>query len=523
MHDYVIVGAGSAGCVLANRLSAAGANVLLLEAGGSDDNKMIRTPGLIGALEGTHYDWGYRTVPQVHLNNRRIACPRGRVLGGTSSLNYMVYIRGNRGDYDTWAALGNEGWSYDEILPYFVRAETNSDFQDPYHGSHGPLQVRKASPAHRLTEIFLRAAEAAGLPSNDDFNGEKQAGFGRYQATMGPKGRSSTAEAYLRPAMSRPNLTVVTHAMTTRVGFEGRRATGLEYVAADGLHKVDAREVILSGGSVNSPQLLMLSGIGDADELTGLGIPVRHHLPGVGKNLQDHLRVWMRFEIDEPLTAFGTPPTVAAAAIEEFAASGTGMFATNHIEAGGYFSCDPNSVYPDTQLFFGSSFGGDPSEGGATDRHGINFNAYINRPKSAGTVRLTSAHPFDPPAIDPNFMASPEDARHAVEILKFMRRLGGAAPFKALGAREILPGPAAESDADLLAFVRKFGTTTWHLTGTCSMGIDEKAVVDPQLRVHGIQGLRVVDASVMPTCPSGNTNAPTIMVAEKASDMILAA
>lgn len=522
MHDFVIVGAGSAGCVLANRLSAGGADVLLLEAGGSDDHPLIRTPGTIGALEGTHFDWGYRSVPQKQLYGRRIACPRGRVLGGTSSLNYMVYVRGNRGDYDTWAALGNKGWSYDDVLPYFVRAESNANFQDEYHGSTGPLQVKLVEREHAFTSIFLKAAEAAGFPLNEDINGAEQMGFGRYQATIGPKGRSNTAEAYLRPAMDRDNLTVVTHAMTTRVVFNGTRATGVEYLAADGLHKAEARETILAGGAVNSPQILMLSGIGDSNELRAVGIDVRHHLPGVGKNLQDHFRVALRMEIDQPLTMFGMAPEVAAAAIDEFAATGTGIFATNHIEAGGFFSCDPAETYPDTQLFLGTSFGSVSADGGGgTDRHGFNFVSYINRPTSTGTVRLGSSHPLDPPAIDLNFLATDRDVWLSGEGIRQMRRIARASPFQAIGAKEIFPGPEAQSDEAILDYIRRTGSTTWHLTGTCKMGNDDMAVVDPELRVHGIEALRVVDASVMPTVPSGNTNAPTIMVAERAADLIL--
>lgn len=523
MYDYVIVGAGSAGCVLANRLSAAGADVLLLEAGGSDDHPGIRTPGLIGSLEGSHFDWGYRSVPQRELYGRRIACPRGRVLGGTSSLNYMVYARGCRGDFDAWESLGASGWSYDDVLPYFIKAETNASFQDAFHGNSGPLQVRHVHTEDPLNDIFLDAAVAAGFPLNDDFNGAETMGFGRYQATIGPNGRSNTAEAYLRPAMqAHANLTVATHAMTTRLVVEGTRVRGVEYLDADGLHVVKARETIVSGGAVNSPQLLMLSGIGDAEELKAVGVTPRHHLPGVGKNLQDHFRVMVRVEIDQPLTLFGLPEAVAVAAIDEFATHQTGIFATNHIEAGGFFSCDPSEVWPDTQLFFSKSFGSVSGDGGGNaDRHGFHFGAYINRPTSAGTVRLGSAHPFDPPAIDPNYLATAKDKWLSIEIVRHSRRIAQAKPFEAIGAREIYPGPDAQSDEDILDYIRRTGSTTWHLSCTCKIGVDENAVVDPELRVRGLEGLRVADASVMPTVPSANTNASVIMIAEKASDMIL--
>jgi choline dehydrogenase len=525
MHDYVIVGAGSAGCVLAHRLSAAGADVLLLEAGGSDEHPGIRTPGLMGSLEGSHFDWGYRSVPQKELYGRRIACPRGRVLGGTSSLNYMMYARGNRGDFDLWASLGASGWSYEDVLPYFIKAETNANFQDDFHGSSGPLLVKQVETQDPLNELFLSAAVAAGYPRNDDFNGAEAMGFGRYQATIGPNGRSSTAEAYLRPALkAHPNLKVVTHAMTTRLVLDGTRVRGVEYFTAEGLHVAEARETIVSGGAVNSPQLLMLSGIGDAGELTAAGVTPRHHLPGVGKNLQDHFNVKVRVEIDQPLTLFGLPPETAAAAIDEFATSGTGIFATNHVEAGGFFSCDPEERYPDTQLFFVKSFGSVSADGGGSpDRHGFHLGAYINRPTSTGTVKLGSAHPFDPPAIDPNYLATDKDKWLAIEIIRHSRRIARGKPFETIGAREIFPGPKAESDEAILDYIRGTGSTTWHLSCTCKMGVDEMAVVDPQLRVHGIEGLRVADASVMPTVPSANTNAAVIMIGEKASDLILAA
>jgi choline dehydrogenase len=413
LHDFVIVGAGSAGCVLANRLSAAGADVLLLEAGGSDDHPNIRTPGLIGSLEGTHFDWGYRTVPQKELYGRRIPCPRGRALGGSSSLNYMVYARGNRGDFDLWESLGATGWSYANVLPYFIKSETNASFQDDYHGSDGPLQVRHVATDNLLDRIFLDASVAAGFPLNGDFNGANALGFGRYQATIGPSGRSSTAEAYLRPALAAHHrLKVATHAMTTRLVLEGTRVTGVEYLATDGLHVALAHETILSGGAVNSPQILMLSGIGDRDELKAVGVAPRHHLPGVGKNLQDHFNVKLRVAIDQPLTLYGLPPETATAAIDEFASHGTGIFATNHLETGGFFSCDGDEMWPDTQVFFVKNFGS-VSADGAAQRTGTDFTL---APISTGR-RV--------PAQCASVRRTPSTRRQSIQITSQRRRTAG--------------------------------------------------------------------------------------------------
>jgi choline dehydrogenase len=521
MDDYLIVGAGSAGCVLANRLSADGAAVRLIEAGGSDDSPLIRTPGLYSALHDSVYDWGYRTVPQARLNGRRIFCPRGRVLGGSSSINYMMYVRGNRGDYDHWAGLGNAGWSYNDVLPYFVRSERNSRFGPPYHGTDGLLDV--ADPPHYgpLVQYYLEAAEEAQLHYNQDPNGAHQEGSCHYQATIGLKGRASTAVAFLEPARSRPNLAIVSNSLVTRVLLHGTRAIGVEYLDSGGLHVVHAGEIILCGGAFNSPQLLMLSGIGDPTELTEAGIAVRHELPGVGKNLQDHLNVRIHYEIDEPLTLFGMSSELADQALLEFAERGTGPFAWNYLEAGGFIKCDLSEAYPDVQFFFVPSFGTENPDGSATDRHGFMIGGYVNRPKSRGTVRLASASPFDRPTIDPNYLSEGDDLRLTIAGLRRFRTIGCAPAFRAIGAREIHPGPDVSSDEALSAHVRRIANTTWHQVGTCKMGIDEMAVVDPMLRVQGIDRLRVVDASVMPAVPSGNTNAPTIMIAEKAADLIL--
>ena len=521
MDDYLIVGAGSAGCVLANRLSADGAAVRLIEAGGPNDSPLIRTPGLYSALHDSVYDWGYRTVPQPGLNGRRISCPRGRVLGGSSSINYMVYVRGNRGDYDHWAELGNTGWSYDDVLPYFARSERNTRFGPPYHGADGLLDVADPPQYGPLIGYYMEAATEAGLPYNEDPNGERQEGSCHYQATIGPKGRASTAVAFLEPARSRPNLKIVTNALVSRVLLDGMKAIGVEYLDAEGLHVVHAGEIVLCGGAFNSPQLLMLSGIGDASELARVGIAVRHELPGVGRNLQDHLNVFVRHEIDEPLTLFGMSAELADQARHEFAEGGTGPFSWNYLEAGGFIRCDPSEAYPAVQLFFVPTFGTEIPDDGATDRHGFGIGGYVNRPKSRGTVRLASASPFDRPTIDPNYLSEGDDLRLAIASLRRFRTIGRASAFRAIGAREVYPGPDVSTDEALSAYVRRVANTTWHQVGTCKMGIDEMAVVDPMLRVRGIDRLRVVDASVMPTVPSSNTNAPTIMIAERAADLIV--
>lgn len=522
MYDFVVVGAGSAGCVLANRLSADGASVCLLEAGGPDDNALIRTPGLFSALQDTVYDWGYRSVPQPELNGRRIFCPRGRVLGGSSSINFMMYVRGNRGDYDHWARLGNAGWSFDEVFPYFLLSERNERFGAPYHGTNGLLSVRDpAKFDNRLWDVFFEAAAEFGLAFNDDPNGATQDGACNYQATIGPKGRASTSAAFLEPVRSRPNLTVKTSALVSKILFEGNTAVGVQYLDAEGLHVVHAGETILSGGAINSPQLLLLSGIGPAKHLAAVGVEVRRDLPGVGENLQDHFNVNMRFEIDEPWTLFGMSADAAAEGMRAFGESGTGPFAGNFLGAGGYLHCDPSSEYPDVQFFFVTGFGADFNDGRGTDRHGFNLGGYTSRPLSRGTIRLASANPFDRPLIDPRYLSDGRDLALSVATLREFRRLGKASAFARIGGREMRPGPDADTDEALITFVRNTGNTTWHQSCTCKMGIDDLAVVDPSLRVHGIDRLRIVDASVMPAVPSCNTNAPVIMIAEKAADMIL--
>jgi choline dehydrogenase len=522
MFDYIIIGAGAAGCVLANRLTEDPAcRVLLLEAGGEDDDPAIRIPAFYGRLQDSPYDWGDRTVPQTNLGGRRLYVPQGRVLGGSSSINYLIYIRGNRGDYDEWCRLGNAGWGYDDVLPYFVKGEGNQTFCDRYHGTSGPLRVASHPPSNPLVERFFAAAKEAGIPFNPDFNGPSQEGYGPLQATLAGGARCSAADAYLVPARSRPNLTLLTHAQATRLQLSGNRATGVEYLYFGAVEQARAAEdVIVSAGALRSPHFLMLSGIGPKAELERLGIHVRLNLPGVGKNLQDHLHARVRCEIAQPLTFAPLEDEMKAAALREYEASRTGSLTSNFLEAGGFLKSSPEEEYPALQLFFLMTLAPDYPEAGPPSRHGVTFTSYINRPLSRGEVTLASADPLDRPVINFNYLSVPGDLKCAVAGVRWSLRILYAKPFDDIRGEEIAPGAKLRSDADLESFVRRTASTTWHPAGTCTMGVDEMAVVDPCLRVRGIEGLRVADASVMPTIVSGNTCAPTIMIAEKAADLI---
>ena len=523
--DYIIVGAGSAGCVLANRLTADGRHrVLLLEAGGKDRNIWIHIPLGYGKLfSNAKVNWLYMSEPEPELNNRTVIQPRGKVLGGSSSINGLLYIRGQSADFDHWRQLGNAGWSFEDVLPFFRRAEDQERGEDALHGAGGPLAVSDVCEPHPLCEAFIAAAQQAGFPRNDDFNGPAQEGAGYFQLTARNGRRCSTAVGYLRQARRRPNLAIVTDAPASRILFEGRRAVGVEYRHGDSTRTALAnREVLIAGGAFNSPQLLQLSGLGPAALLSSLGIPVIADMPGVGVDLQDHLQVRMQYRCTEPITMNDVVNhwRQRVGAGLRYCLSRKGLLAVGAGYAGGFFRASPLAVTPDVQVHF-IIFSADTAGAALHPFPGFIASVCQLRPESRGFVRIKSADPRVPPAIQPRYLSSRNDCDTVVAGMKLLRRIMSQPPMRRYIAEEREPDPGRTSDEELLAFARETGTTVFHPTSTCRMGADPTAVVDERLRVRGIERLRVVDGSIMPSLVSGNTNAAIVMIGEKGAEMIL--
>jgi len=528
VFDYVIVGGGSAGCVLANRLSQdLSTRVCLLEAGPADNSWMIHAPvGVLGLMRSKTLNWAYWTEPQPQLDYRRMFCPRGKTLGGSSSINAMIYTRGHPSDYDHWAALGNRGWSYREMLPYFLRAQNCEFGADAYNGVGGPVNVAALRCVNPLSRDFIEAAVAAGHPRNPDFNGAEQAGVGLYRVAQRDGARCSNAVAYLQPALGRPNLTVITDALATRIEFAGRRAVAVHYARGGQPARVEAaREILLCGGAINSPHLLLLSGVGPRDELERHGIPLVRELPGVGRNLQDHLDISVVHRAKDrlaiSLSPLGLPRAVRG--LWQYLRHRQGEFTSNYAEAGGFVHSAPGLTVPDLQLHFLPVI--EEHHGLELRRvlldFGYSLRACNLRPLSRGRVFLASANPLDRPRIDPNYLGHPDDLEPLVRAVKISREILVQAPLARHRRDELNPGPDVTSDAQIRAYIRARAETIYHPVGTCKMGQDDLAVVDDTLRVHELEGLRVVDASIMPTLIGGNTNAPTTAIAEKAAEMIL--
>ncbi len=523
--DYIIIGAGSAGCVLAHRLTEDPATqVLLLEAGGSDNSIFIQMPSALSIpMNKARYNWFYWSDPEPALDNRQLHCPRGKVLGGSSSINGMAYVRGNALDYETWAELGANGWSYQEVLPYFRRAENFGGGGDDYRGDSGPLHTSPGRMDNPLYRAFVAAGVEAGYPHTEDMNGYQQEGFGRMDMTVYQGRRWSTANAYIRPIRQRRNLTLRLHALTDKILIEDGRAHGVTYQRGEQRHTVRARrEIILAGGPVNSPQLLMLSGIGPGHQLTEHGIPLVADLAGVGENLMDHLELYVQCACRQPISLYSALNPLAKARIgARWLLRHDGLGGTNHFESGGFIRSRPGVRWPDIQYHFlpvAMSYDGNST----ADGHGFQAHVGPMRSRSRGWVRLASNNPHDKPRVFFNYMSHEDDWIEMRASIRLTREIFAQPALDALRGEELAPGPHAQSDAELDAFVKATVESAYHPSGTCRMGAsgDPRAVVDPECRVNGVDGLRVVDSSIMPQITTGNLNAPTIMLAEKAADMI---
>jgi choline dehydrogenase len=524
--DYIVVGAGSAGCVLADRLSESGRyTVLLLEAGGRDTNPWIRSPlGAAKTLNDPSVNWCFTTEPEENTAGRRLSVPRGKVLGGSSSINGTLYVRGDARDYDIWSQMGARGWSFADVLPYFRKAENNQRGADEFHGGAGPLRVSDVTETDPMFDAMIASAEAAGIPRNDDFNGASQEGFGYCQTTSHRGRRSSTATAYLSRARRRPNLRIVTNAQVKRIEFDGLRATGVVYAVAGTEQDARAgREIILSAGAIHSPAILEMSGIGDARRLGDLGIPVTHELRGVGENLQDHFGVSLKYRL-KGVATFNERARGLRALWEgiKFLGPRTGMLTLPPSPVLGFVRTREGLERCDIQYHALPLSWADPARGIMDSFPGLSMSVCILQPESTGSVHVTSSTAAERPAIKVNPLSAAHDRDSLVRGIKIIRRVMSGGPVTRFCEAEVLPGNDVQSDEELLDFARQRGNLLYHPIGTCKMGVDPMAVVDPRLRVVGISGLRIADASVMPAMVSGNTNAPTIMIGEKASDMILA-
>jgi choline dehydrogenase len=530
--DYIVVGGGSAGCAVASRLSADPKNaVLLVEAGRRDRNYLFKLPMLMGKLmHSGMYNWDYYTEPEPELNGRKVYWPRGKVLGGCSTINGMIYVRGNAADYDGWEASGCENWSYKDVLPYFRKSEGHIDRDDSFHGTDGPLTVRRARGQNPLFDVFVEAGQQAGYPFTDDFNGADQEGFGRYDFTIRNGRRCSTATAFIDPIRARKNLTVMTAAMVRRVIIENGQAIGVEIGRADAPMRINARkEVILSAGVVSSPHLLLLSGVGDADQLQSHHIEVHHDLPGVGQNLHDHVDCCLVYECKEPITLYkDLRLDRAAISVVQGAVFGTGLISTFPYEAGAFMKSNPSCSTPDIQAHFMPAteetanlhLPNPFSNKHDSQNHGFTVRVGPLTPQSRGSIRLRSGAAEDAPQIIANYLADERDFELTVSAVQQMRSVIGSKAFDKYRGKELAPGPENQSDAAVKTWLRGASATTLHPVGSCKMGNGPAAVVDAQLRVYGVKGLRVADASIMPKICSGNTNAACIMIGEKAADLI---